>query len=124
MVIFENVKKILKEMADSQNNTGKLEEIKYNDELEIIFDESAYEEDVENEKEIENSENEIKNIPLKLNDIYEDNGIDMGNDEEKNLIKYNDNINIIYCDNDNENKILKDFKIKKKKERKEKKEYK
>ena len=115
MVIFENVKKILKEMADSQNNTGKLEEIKYNDELEIIFDESAYEEDVENEKEIENSENEIKNIPLKLNDVYEDNGIDMGDDEEKNLIKYNDNINIIYCDNDNENKILKDFKIKKRK---------
>ena len=115
MVIFENVKKILKEMADSQNNTGKLEEIKYNDELEIIFDESAYEEDVENEKEIENSENEIKNIPLKLNDVYEDNGIDMGDNEEKNLIKYNDNINIIYCDNDNENKILKDFKIKKRK---------
>ena len=117
MVIFEDVKKILKEMADSQNNTGKLEEIKYNDELEIIFDESAYEEDVENEKEIENSENEIKNIPLKLNDIYEDNGIDMGDIEEKNLIKYNDNINIIYCDNDNdnENKILEDFKIKKRK---------
>ena len=109
--IFENVKKILKEMAGSQ---CKLEKIKYNDELEIIFDETACEEDVENED--ENSENDINNIPFKLKDLCEDNGIDMGEDEEKNQIKYNDNIKIIdYNDNDDqkENKILENLKIKK-----------
>jgi hypothetical protein len=98
-------------MAGSQ---CKLEKIKYNDELEIIFDETACEEDVENED--ENSENDINNIPFKLKDLCEDNGIDMGEDEEKNQIKYNDNIKIIdYNDNDDqkENKILENLKIKK-----------
>ena len=114
MAIFENVKKILKELADSQNKISNLEKIKYNDELEIIFDETPYEEDVKNED--ENSENDIKNIPFKLKDLCEDNGIDMGEDEEKNQIKYNDNIKIIdYNDNDDqkENKILENLKIKK-----------
>ena len=117
LIIFEKVKKFLKEMADSQNKMGKLEKMKYNDELEIIFDESAYE---ENE---DDNENDIQNMPIKLNDIYKDNGIDMGDDEEKNLTKYNDNINIIDYDNDieKENKILKDFKIKKSKKVKKKK---
>ena len=115
MEIFENVKKILKKMADSQK---KLEEIRYNEDLEIIFDESAYEE-CEDEK----SESDIKNIPGKLNDIYEDNGIDIGDEEEKNLIKYNDNIKIIDFENDNEkgNKIFDVFKIKKRKKKDKKK---
>ena len=111
MAIFENVKKILKELADSRNKISNLEKIKYNDELEIIFDESPCEED-----EDENFENDIKNIPLKLNDLYEDNKIDMGDDE-----KYNENIKIIDCDHEddkeNKNKILKDFKIKKRKKK-------
>ena len=117
MAIFENVKKILKELADSQNKISNLEKIKYNDELEIIFDETPYEEDVKNED--ENSENDIKNIPLKLNDLYEDNGIDMGDDEDKNQVKYNDNIKIIdfYNEDERKNKILKDFKLKKRKKK-------
>ena len=113
MAIFENVKKILKELADSQNKISNLEKIKYNEELEITFDEPPYEEDEKNED--ENSENDIKNIPLKLNDLIGGNRIDMGDDE----IKYNENIKIIDCNNEDqkENKILKDFKIKKRKKK-------
>ena len=117
MAIFENVKKVLKELADSQNKIGNLEKIKYNEELEITFDESPYEEDIKSED--EKSENDIKNIPLKLNDLYEGNRIDMGDGEDKNQVKYNENIKIIYFDNEDgkENKALKDLKIKKRKKK-------
>jgi hypothetical protein len=117
MAIFENVKKVLKELADSQNKIGNLEKIKYNEELEITFDESPYEEDVKSED--EKSENDIKNIPLKLNDLYEGNRIDMGDGEDKNQVKYNENIKIIDFDNEDgkENKALKDLKIKKRKKK-------
>ena len=120
MVIFENVKKILKKMDDSDSKISKLDKIKYNDELEIIFDESEYE-----ENENESSANDMKNLPLKMKYIDEDsNGVDIGDEEEKNIIKYNDNINIIDFNNENdkekENNFLENIKIKRRKKNKEK----
>ena len=75
----------------------------YNDDLEIIFDETLIREEDEdniNESNIsEYEENDIKNLPSKLNNIYDDiKIIDDGNEENDiNLVKYND-LNIINLD--------------------------
>ena len=99
--IFEQIKNSFKKTIYSNSN---LEKMKYNDDLEIIFDESLYEDIIENE----NIEIDIKDIPSKLNYIYNDNGIDDDididyEDNEIDIDKINENINII--DFENENKI-------------------
>ena len=97
--IFEQIKNNFKKTT---NLNTKLEKMKYNDDLEIIFDESAYEEIIENEE----PQIDIKDIPSKLNEIYDDNGIDddidIDDDNEKNLNMINQNINVIDFDNENE----------------------
>ena len=99
--IFEQIKNSFKKTIYSNSN---LEKMKYNDDLEIIFDESLYEDIIENE----NIEIDIKDIPSKLNYIYNDNGIDDDididyEDNEIDIDKINEKINII--DFENENKI-------------------
>ena len=92
-----------KDILTNITNAYKLERMIYNDDLEIIFDEALIheeEEDDVNESNIsEYEENDIRNLPSKLNNIYDDiKIIDDGNEENDiNLIKYND-INIINLD--------------------------
>ena len=99
MEMFNKTKDILINIT----NAYKLERMMYNDDLEIIFDETLiHEEEDENVNESsisEYEENDIKNLPSKLNSIYDDiKIIDDGNEENDiNLIKYND-INIINLD--------------------------
>ena len=113
--LFENTKNALKKMINSSKN---LKSIQYKNDLEIIFDDSEiitfdYNE-VENEQERENEENDIKNIPSKLNLIYDSNdNFDLIVDEmEENGINENkQNENIIDFDEESkkeENYIIKD----------------
>ena len=109
MEMVENTKNILIKMSNSFELLSKLKKIKYNEDLEIILDESAYEE-VENEY----PEVDIKDIPSKLNIIYVENDTDENidtnfdddndNGNDINLSKFNENINIIDFDNESENK--------------------
>ena len=105
--MFERTKNNLKNIANSPEKINNLKTIVYNDELEIILDESNYDDNIDDNNEIEDNENDIKNIPAKLNLIYEDDIIDYGSDEEDDVkvIKYNDNLDIIdFDDEEDENK--------------------
>lgn len=98
MEMIELSKKMLEQMGDSPEILSKLEKLEYNDDLEIIFDESNYEEIY--------PEIDIKDLPSKLNLIYEENGIDetvdIDDDSEQNLVQYNENINVIDFDEEDE----------------------
>lgn len=98
MEMIELSKKMLEQMGDSHEILSKLEKLEYNDDLEIIFDESNYEEIY--------PEIDIKDLPSKLNLIYEENGIDepvdIDDDSEQNLAQYNENINVIDFDEEDE----------------------
>lgn len=104
MEMIELLKKLLEQMGDSQEIISKLEKLKYNDDLEIIFDESNYEEIY--------PEVDIKDLPSKLNLIYEENGIDetvdIDDDSEQSLYQYNDSINVIDFDEEDEKDQLKE----------------
>ena len=103
MEMIELSKKKLEKMGDSTEILSKLEKLEYNNDLEIIFDESNYEEIY--------PEVDIKDLPSKLNLIYEENGIDenvdIDDDSEQNLIQYNENINVIDFDEEDEKEQLK-----------------
>ena len=102
--MFELTKNFLKQMGDSTEILSKLGKLEYNDDLEIIFDESNYEEIY--------PEVDIKDLPSKLNLIYEENGIDetvdIDDDSEQNIYQYNENINVIDFDEEDEKEQLKD----------------
>ena len=104
MEMIEVSKKMLEQMGDSPEILSKLEKLEYNDDLEIIFDESNYEEIY--------PEIDIKDLPSKLNLIYEENGIDetvdIDDDSDQNLYQYNENINVIDFDEEDEKDQLKD----------------
>ena len=104
MEMIELSKKELEQMGDSPEIISKLKKLEYNNDLEIIFDENNYEEVY--------PEIDIKDLPSKLNFIYEENGIDetvdIDDDSEQNLIQYNENISVIDFDDEDENEQLKD----------------
>jgi len=106
--MFNQTKNSLKNMANSPEKLNNLKTIVYNDELEIILDESNYDDNIDDNNEIEDNENDIINIPAKLNLIYDDDVdiIDYGSDEDDvKVTKYNDNLDIIDFDNEeDENK--------------------
>ena len=106
--MFNQTKNSLKNMANSPEKLNNLKKIVYNDELEIILDESNYDDNIDDNNEIEDNENDIINIPAKLNLIYDDDVdiIDYGSDEDDvKVTKYNDNLDIIDFDNEeDENK--------------------
>jgi hypothetical protein len=103
MEMIELSKKELEQMGNSPEILSKLKKLEYNNDLEIIFDESNYEEVY--------PEIDIKDLPSKLNLIYEENGIDetvdIDDDSEQNLIQYNENINVIDFDEEDEKEQLK-----------------
>ena len=105
--MFNQTKNSLKNMANSPEKLNNLKKIVYNDELEIILDESNYDDNIDDNNEIEDNENDIINIPAKLNLIYNDDDIiDYGSDEDDvKVTKYNDNLGIIdFDDEEDENK--------------------
>jgi hypothetical protein len=133
--MFDKTKNFLKNMSDSPKIISRLDDLIYKEELEIILDESNYENDYEeNEDELysenESEENDIKNLPSKLNNIFNDIKIfDDGRDENDiDLIKYNELIKLIDTDESleekenhhNNNKVNKNIKskIKKRKNKK------
>lgn len=100
--MFDKTKNILRNISDSPKTLSKLEDIIYKDDLEIILDESNYEDEIienydEYYSDIDCEDNDIKNIPSKLNDIYDDiKIIDDGFEENDiDLIKYNEIIKLI-----------------------------
>ena len=119
--IFEKTKEMLRNKINSSKELSKLEKMVYNNDLEIILDESQYNEDdydIECEEEEEETKNEkendiidIRNVSTKLNCIYDNDDIcimDDDNDKEENYKKIknnsneNENLNIIDFDNDDE----------------------
>jgi hypothetical protein len=100
MEIFNKTKIYLKNMANSQEKKSKLKNIIYNDNLELILDESSILEADESEIEVTEEEDDIKNIPKKLNSIYDDDIIDYGIEEEE--IKSGNNLDVIDFESDDE----------------------
>jgi hypothetical protein len=91
--IIDHEKEVLNKKNCSPNSMDKLEKLQYNDDLEILFDESNYEDvypDID-----------IKDLPSKLNIIYDENGVDenvdIDNDSDSMLFE---NINLIECEYD------------------------
>ena len=115
MEMFDKAKSMLKEKVNSQKEVSKLTKIIYNEDLEIILDDTnfldyyyngkEYEEDID-----ENEEDNIKNIPYKLNLIYDYEDIcildeDYEENENKNdSNKLNNNLNIIDFDEEENQK--------------------
>jgi hypothetical protein len=118
-------------LSNSPKTLSRLEDLIYKDELEIFLDESNYGDVIkENEDDIysviESEENDIRNLPSKLNNIYDDiKIIDDGYEENDiDLIKYNEIIKLINLnesfeekDNSNQknNEINKNIKLRAKK---------
>ena len=121
--IFDKTKEMLRKKISSSKELSKLEKMVYKDDLEIILDESQYNEndydieyEEENEEKEENEENEkekviidIRNVSTKLNSIYDNDDIciiDDDIDKEENFKKIknnsNENLNIIDFDNEDE----------------------
>jgi hypothetical protein len=129
--MFDKTKNILNNLSNSPKTLSRLEDLIYKEELEIFLDESNYEDVIkENEddlySEIESEENDIRNLPSKLNNIYDDiKIIDDGYEENDiDLIKYNEIIKLINLnesfeekDNSNQknNEINKNIKLRAKK---------
>ena len=98
--IIDHAKEVLSKINTSPDSSDKLEKLQYNDDLEILFDESNYEDvypDID-----------IKDLPSKLNIIYDENGVDeyvdIDNDSDTLLFEYNENVNLIDFDSDIEKK--------------------
>jgi hypothetical protein len=129
--MFDKTKNILNNLSNSPKTLSRLEDLIYKDELEIFLDESNYGDVIkENEddiySDIESEENDIRNLPSKLNNIYDDiKIIDDGYEENDiDLIKYNEIIKLINLnesfeekDNSNQknNEINKNIKLRAKK---------
>ncbi len=98
--IFTKTKKELINIANSKEKRLNLQNIIYNDNLEIILDESCLV-DENNDLDESSCTDDIQNIPAKLNLIYDDDddAIDYGIEEEE--IK-SDNLHIVDFDSDNE----------------------
>ena len=103
--MFDKTKNILSKMSNSPKTLSRLEDLIYKDELEIFLDESNYEDVIkENEddiySELESEENDLRNLPSKLNNIYDDiKIIDDGYEENDiDLIKYSEIIKLIDFD--------------------------
>ena len=127
--IFDKTKEMLRKQINSSKELSKLEKMVYNDDLEIILDESQYKEDdydieceeeeEEEEKEEEKEKNiiDIKKVSTRLNSIYDndictlddenDNDNDNDKDQSNRKIKKtsNENSNIIDFDNEDEDDI-------------------
>lgn len=116
MEIFDKTKENLREKINTNDELPRLHKFEYNDDLEIILDESYYndieyndiehneiESGIEEEKD-EDNENDIRNIPSKLSLIYNCDDIinidDDFDDEYENKNKINENENIIDFDNE------------------------
>ena len=105
--MFNKAKEMLKEKMNSPKDLSKLSKIIYRDDLEIILDETNYNEndnnsENESEEEEDEQDNDIKNIPSKLNDIYDDDIFIIDDEIEGNddKTKLNGNLNIIDFDNE------------------------
>ena len=107
--MFNKTKDIFKEIINSNKNISKLKEFIYKDDLEIILDKSNnndndnnndYNDINESENEEEETENDIKNIPSKLNLIYDEDTINIDDDDETDINQntHEDNSNIIDLD--------------------------
>lgn len=98
--IIENAKGVLNKIDCSPDSLNKLEKLEYNDDLEIIFDESNYEDAY--------PDIDIIDLPSKLNIIYDENGfddaVDIDNDTDSVLFEYNENVNLIDFDSEIEKK--------------------
>ena len=125
--IFDKTKEMLRKQINSSKELSKLEKMVYNDDLEIILDESQYKEDdydieceeeeEEEEKEEEKEKNiiDIKKVSTRLNSIYDndictlddENDNDNDKDQSNRKIKKtsNENSNIIDFDNEDEDDI-------------------
>ena len=111
--MFDKAKEKIIEKINNLDNLTELDKFVYNDDLEIIFDESNYsdidfskvdselEEEKDEEKQEEDDKNEIdndiRNIPSKLSLIYNYDDIcviddDLDDDEDGNKIKEKENI--------------------------------
>ena len=114
MEMFDKAKSMLKEKVNSQKEVSKLTKIIYNEDLEIILDDTnfldyyngkEYEEDID-----ENEEDNIKNIPYKLNLIYDYEDICIldedyeENENKSDSNKLNNNLNIIDFDEEENQK--------------------
>ena len=95
--LFDKTKNIIKEIINTNKNISQLTQLLYQDDLEIILDESNNNENDNenegdyndyNEKEEEESFNDIKNLPLKLNLIY-DEDINIDDADETDIIQKN-----------------------------------
>ena len=98
--IIDHAKEVLNNINCSPYSLDKLEKLQYNDDLEILFDESNYEDvypDID-----------IKDLPSKLNTIYDENGVDkyvdIDNDSDTVIFEYNENVNLIDFNSDIEKK--------------------
>lgn len=98
--IIDHAKEVLSKKDCSPDSLDKLEKLEYNDDLEILFDESNYEDvypDID-----------IKDLPSKLNIIYDENGVDefvdIENDSDTLFFEYNENVNLVDFDSDIEKK--------------------
>ena len=105
--MFNKAKEMLKEKMNSPKDLSKLSKIIYRDDLEIILDETNYNENYNNsenesEEEEDEQDNDIKNIPSKLNHIYDDDIFIIDDEIEGNddKTKLNGNLNIIDFDNE------------------------
>ena len=105
--MFNKTKDVLKDIINSNKNISKLKDFIYKDDLEITLDKSNnndndndYNDINESENEEEETENDIKNIPSKLNLIYDEDIINFDDDDETdfNQISHEDNSNIIDLD--------------------------
>ena len=118
--IFNKTKNIFKEIIRTNKNISKLRKFIYKDELEITLDKSNNNDsnnDInEYDKEEGETENDIKNIPLKLNLIYDEDFINFDDDDETEINQNNneENSNIIDldCDNNKQKEEKKGMQIK------------
>ena len=104
MEMFNKAKEILKEKMNSKKELSKLSKLVYNDDLEIILDETHYNESDNNENEFEEEdeqENDIKNIPFRLNKIYDDDTCLIDEEIEEDYDKSNSKGNLKIIDLDN-----------------------
>ena len=131
--IFDKTKEMLINKINASKGLSKLEKMVYNEDLEIILDETRnneddydieYEEREEEREEEEVEEKEIidiKNVSTKLNFIYDNDVIgimdnddnDDNNEENYKIIKknFNENFNIIDFDNEDEDQETGENKI-------------
>ena len=117
--LFDKTKDFLRNKISSNKKSSNLEKLKYDENLEICLDKSNNDEDSYNYEECPSEENEdnLKNLPLKLNLIYDEDIIIDDSDDDIDMDEKN--IDIVDFDfedekdedNGNKNKIIKLKKI-------------